>query len=135
MSRMQKTSKRLHCADRGHRWVGLFVLLMGLGTATTAWSGDDQLVQRMLAGGDVLLIRHATAPGTGDPEGFRLGDCTTQRNLSEPGRKQARAIGDWLRDQGIERARLLEPVVPLPRNGRTARPGAGRRAAGPQFLL
>jgi len=130
MSRMQRTSKRFDCGDWGRRWFGFLVLLMGLGAATTAWSGDDQLVQRMLAGGDVLLIRHATAPGTGDPEGFRLGDCTTQRNLSEPGRKQARAIGDWLRDRGIERARVyssqwcrcletaelldLGPVVELP---------------------
>jgi len=106
MSRIQRTSKRFNNADWGQRWVGLFVLLMGLGTATTAWSGDDHLVQRMLAGGEVLLIRHAAAPGTGDPEGFRLGDCATQRNLSDTGRKQARAIGDWLRDQGIERARV-----------------------------
>jgi len=130
MSRMQRAPKRFNNADRGQRWVGLFVLLMGLGTATTAWSGDDHLVQRMLAGGEVLLIRHAAAPGTGDPEGFRLGDCATQRNLSDTGRKQARAIGDWLRDQGIERAHVyssqwcrcletaelldLGPVVELP---------------------
>ena len=102
---MRTTSKRFHNADRGRRWVGLFVLVMGFGTAN-AWSGDDELVQRMLAGGEVLLIRHAAAPGTGDPEGFRLGDCSTQRNLSEAGRTQARAIGDWLRDQGIERSRV-----------------------------
>jgi phosphohistidine phosphatase SixA len=130
MSRIQRTSKRPNNADRGQRWVGLFVLLMGLGTATTAWSGDDHLVQRMLAGGEVLLIRHAAAPGTGDPAGFRLGDCATQRNLSDSGREQARAIGDWLRDHGIERARVyssqwcrcletaelldLGPVVELP---------------------
>jgi phosphohistidine phosphatase SixA len=61
---------------------------------------------KTLAGGQVLLLRHAEAPGTGDPEGFRLGDCSTQRNLSEAGRLQARAIGDWLREQGIERARV-----------------------------
>jgi broad specificity phosphatase PhoE len=84
----------------------------------------------MLAGGHVLLLRHALAPGTGDPEGFRLGDCSTQRNLSEAGRRQAQAIGNWLREQGIERARVyssqwcrcletaellgLGPVVELP---------------------
>jgi phosphohistidine phosphatase SixA len=127
---MQRTSKRLNSADRRQRWVGLFVLLIGLGTATSAWSGDDHLVQRMLAGGEVLLIRHAAAPGTGDPAGFRLGDCATQRNLSDTGRKQARAIGNWLRDRGIERARVyssqwcrcletaklldLGPVIELP---------------------
>jgi phosphohistidine phosphatase SixA len=127
---MQRTSKRFNNANQGQRWAGLFVLLMGLGTATTAWSGDDHLVQRMLAGSGVLLIRHATAPGMGDPEGFRLGDCATQRNLSDGGREQARAIGDWLRDHGIERAHVyssqwcrcletaelldLGPVVELP---------------------
>jgi phosphohistidine phosphatase SixA len=130
MSRMQRTSKRFNNANQGQRWAGLFVLLMGLGSATTAWSGDEHLVQRTLAGAGVLLIRHATAPGRGDPEGFRLGDCATQRNLSESGREQARAIGDWLRDHGIERAHVyssqwcrcletaelldLGPVVELP---------------------
>jgi phosphohistidine phosphatase SixA len=45
-------------------------------------------------GGLVVLIRHATAPGFGDPQNFRIGDCATQRNLSEEGRRQARALGE-----------------------------------------
>lgn len=53
------------------------------------------------APGAVLLMRHAIAPGTGDPAAFRLGDCTTQRNLSDAGRAQARAIGAALAAQGI----------------------------------
>ena len=52
-------------------------------------------------GADVIFLRHALAPGTGDPEGFRLEDCATQRNLSEEGRAQARAIGEDLRDSGL----------------------------------
>jgi phosphohistidine phosphatase SixA len=49
----------------------------------------------------VLVLRHAaTAPGVGDPEGFRLDQCSTQRNLSPPGREQALAIGHRLRAQG-----------------------------------
>lgn len=51
--------------------------------------------------GTVLLMRHATAPGTGDPAEFRLGDCSTQRNLSAAGRDQARAIGARLREAGV----------------------------------
>ena len=43
--------------------------------------------------GYVLLMRHALAPGNGDPENFTLGDCSTQRNLSEEGRKDAQDIG------------------------------------------
>jgi broad specificity phosphatase PhoE len=48
--------------------------------------------------GDALLLRHARAPGTGDPEGFRLGDCRSQRNLDADGRDQARRLGDRLRE-------------------------------------
>lgn len=50
-----------------------------------------------LRDGDVLLMRHAIAPGGGDPPGLRLGDCGTQRNLSDEGRAQARATGERLR--------------------------------------
>ena len=47
------------------------------------------------------LIRHATAPGTNDPAGFRVDDCATQRNLSAEGRAQAVRIGDLFRANGI----------------------------------
>jgi len=43
---------------------------------------DDTLWDELRDGGYVILIRHAIAPGTGDAPGFRLGDCSTQRNLS-----------------------------------------------------
>ena len=48
-----------------------------------------------------LLMRHAIAPGTGDPANFELGDCSTQRNLSDEGRRQAEAIGAQLKDKGV----------------------------------
>lgn len=70
-------------------------------------AGDDGLVKRMQAGGAVLMIRHAEAPGIGDPEDFSLDDCSTQRNLSEQGRAQAGAIGNWLRSRGINNARVF----------------------------
>ncbi|NJM33772.1 MAG: histidine phosphatase family protein [Rhodomicrobium sp.] len=47
------------------------------------------------------LMRHATAPGTGDPDNFRLGDCSTQRNLSQGGREQARRTGEAFRAKGL----------------------------------
>lgn len=56
------------------------------------------------APGAVLLMRHATAPGTGDPPGFALGDCATQRNLSPAGRAEAQAAGAALRAAGIRPA-------------------------------
>lgn len=52
------------------------------------------------------LLRHAIAPGTGDPAEFALGDCSKQRNLSEEGRKQARLIGHRFRESGIQTARI-----------------------------
>ena len=57
--------------------------------------------------GSVAIMRHALAPGTGDPSEFRLGDCATQRNLSERGRDQARKIGDALRDRGVGFAQIF----------------------------
>lgn len=55
-----------------------------------------------LQGRAVALLRHATAPGLGDPPGFRIGDCGTQRNLSQEGRQQARRIGDFFRTKGVK---------------------------------
>ena len=55
-----------------------------------------------------MLMRHAlTTPGAGDPPGMRLDDCTTQRNLSDEGRRHARAVGAALREHGIPVDRLL----------------------------
>jgi phosphohistidine phosphatase SixA len=60
------------------------------------------LLDALRAGGCVVLLRHArTVPGVGDPPGFRLNDCRTQRNLSEDGRTQARRIGERLLQAGV----------------------------------
>ena len=52
-------------------------------------------------GGNVLFLRHALAPGFGDPDRFNVDDCTTQRNLNDAGREQARAIGAYMARHGI----------------------------------
>ena len=58
--------------------------------------------QRLQGGGHVLLMRHAaTTPGIGDPPGFRLAVCATQRNLSAQGKRDAAAIGAAFRARGI----------------------------------
>lgn len=71
-----------------------------LAQADAVWSDLRQ-------GDHVALLRHAVAPGTGDPSDFTLGDCQSQRNLSDAGRDQARRIGARFRDNGIERAAVL----------------------------
>lgn len=57
--------------------------------------------------GYVVMMRHAVAPGTGDPPGFRLEDCSTQRNLSAEGRQQAIAIGEAFRQRNIPVGQVL----------------------------
>jgi phosphohistidine phosphatase SixA len=56
--------------------------------------------------GYVLLLRHTIAPGVGDPENFKLNDCSTQRNLSQLGRADAKAVGDWLKRRDIKISRV-----------------------------
>jgi phosphohistidine phosphatase SixA len=68
---------------------------------------DEKLWSAIKQGGHVLLIRHASAPGTFDPPGFKLDDCSTQRNLSEQGRAQARQLGEALRARKIPIGEVL----------------------------
>jgi len=115
---------------RGGLTVLVLVCLLGWNTAPRADEVEEALWFALDTGEAVALIRHALAPGTGDPAGFKLEDCTTQRNLFQAGRDQARQIGTAFRENGIKRAqlwssrwcrcletaRLLElgPVEPLP---------------------
>jgi len=80
----------------------LLVLLAGV----SASADQSEVVGRLKGGGHILMIRHALAPGSGDPSDLKIGDCSTQRNLDESGRVQARSIGTWLRKNGIDSARI-----------------------------
>ena len=79
--------------------------LIAISPVNAQTSGDDP-VDQMKKGGSILMIRHAFAPGKGDPHNFKIGDCSTQRNLDDRGRAQAKAIGDWLRSKGIQKAKV-----------------------------
>ncbi len=80
----------------------LLCLLVFSPTAQAADAGDDALWQRLRGNGVIVLMRHAaTTPGIGDPPGFELGKCATQRNLSAAGRDDARAIGAAFRHHNI----------------------------------
>ncbi len=69
---------------------------------------DEALWSQLRAGGLVVFIRHAeTDPGAGDPPGFRLDDCKTQRNLSAAGREQARRLGEALRRERVPIGQVL----------------------------
>ena len=79
-----------------------FTLFAGAG----AMADHTELIDRMKSGGHILMIRHALAPGSGDPPNFKISDCSTQRNLDDSGRIQARSIGMWLRTNGIKSTRI-----------------------------
>lgn len=70
-----------------------------------AAQGADPLTL-LRSGGVVYMMRHALAPGTFDPPGFKLEVCSTQRNLSEEGRAQARRIGERLKAASLHPARV-----------------------------
>jgi phosphohistidine phosphatase SixA len=76
--------------------------------------------------GAIVLFRHATAPGVGDPPGFKLEDCSTQRNLSEEGRAEARRLGEQFRARNIQVGAVLHSQWCRARD--TARLAFGERA-------
>jgi phosphohistidine phosphatase SixA len=82
------------------------VMVLFLASTSFARADEQDLIRQMQSGNAVLMIRHALAPGIGDPESFDLNDCSTQRNLNQAGREQARAIGQWLRSRGIRQAKV-----------------------------
>ena len=81
----------------------LFALLFAQSKLAVAQS---ELAIKLQDGAHVLLMRHADAPGYGDPKNYQISQCSTQRNLGDLGRKQAKAIGDWLSKQGIQQAKV-----------------------------
>ena len=92
---------------RSRKWCyALYPLLLMLPVVADAGAGNE-LLEGLKTGGHVLMLRHAHALGTGDPSDFKIGDCTTQRNLDDQGRDQARRIGIWLRARGVMSARVF----------------------------
>lgn len=86
--------------------LSLVIALAGLAAPAVAGASQDAW-SALRQPGAVAVMRHALAPGTGDPADFNLGDCATQRNLDDRGRAQARAIGARLRAEGIVFDRIL----------------------------
>jgi len=82
-------------------------LVLALLSAITSTQAFANLAQDLSDGRHVLLMRHADAPGFGDPKGYQLNQCATQRNLGEAGKKQSQIIGQWLKSQGINNARVF----------------------------
>lgn len=86
----------------GYR-VFLFTILL---IAPLNAAADEVLWSKLYEPGHFAIMRHTTAPGTGDPGNFKIGDCSTQRNLNDIGAREAQAIGRAIRAGGIKSARV-----------------------------
>lgn len=90
---------------------GVLLALVALLSLPSPALADEILWSLLKKGGQVVLMRHAvTTPGVGDPPGFRLDDCSTQRNLTDDGRRDARRVGGAFRARGV----VVEDVLSSP---------------------
>ena len=85
----------------------LTILFIGLLNFTSNIFADDKTLNSLQEGNKIIFIRHAIAPGNGDPENFNIKDCSTQRNLSESGIKQSKKIGLFFKNNKIKIDQVL----------------------------
>ena len=81
--------------------IALATLLGPLAATLSAAADESTAWAALQRDGAIVLFRHANAPGVGDPPGFKLGECSTQRNLDDAGRAQARRIGETFRARKV----------------------------------
>jgi phosphohistidine phosphatase SixA len=82
------------------------ITLFALCLLASVFSQASDLSEKLKSPDYVLVMRHTRAPGIGDPANYTLENCKSQRNLSAEGRKQAVAVGDWLKKQGVQTAEV-----------------------------
>jgi phosphohistidine phosphatase SixA len=78
----------------------LFIIFITINSSVKA-DLNQNLINELKQGGKLIFIRHAYAPGGGDPKNFDINDCKTQRNLNNSGRNQAKKIGSFFKDNNI----------------------------------
>ena len=85
-----------------------FFLIIFISLITTVKADlNKKLINQLEEGGKLIFIRHAYAPGSGDPDNFNLNDCSTQRNLSKEGQRQAEYIGKFFRNNKVKIDKVL----------------------------
>jgi phosphohistidine phosphatase SixA len=85
----------------------LFITCFIVPAAGDLYANESVVWTALKSGNHFALLRHALAPGIGDPSNFEIGKCSTQRNLSNKGRNQAVKIGERFRANGIDKARVF----------------------------
>ena len=83
------------------------VIFITLLLVTEAFARSELEIIKKNISANVIFLRHALAPGVGDPENFIKEDCSTQRNLNDKGRLQARLIGNYLRSTNLKFSQIL----------------------------
>ena len=86
--------------------ISLLFIFISLVFSNQAFSHDD-LIQSLKEGGKIIFIRHAYAPGGGDPDNFDVNDCSTQRNLNNEGISQSKLIGEFFVKNKIQIDQVL----------------------------
>ena len=86
--------------------LNFFIILLSLTTPIKA-ELNKNLLNQLEDGEKLIFIRHAYAPGSGDPDNFNLNDCSTQRNLNKEGREQAKLIGEFFKKNEIKIDKVL----------------------------
>ena len=89
------------------KFLRFFIIIFITLTSSVKADLKKNLINQLEEGGKLVFIRHAYAPGNGDPNNFNLNDCSTQRNLNLIGQKQARDIGKFFRENKIEIYKVL----------------------------
>ena len=89
------------------KFLKFFIIISISLTTSIKADSNKNLIKQLEDGGKLIFIRHAYAPGNGDPNNFNLNDCSTQRNLSKKGRKQAQLIGDFFKENKIQIDKVL----------------------------
>ena len=83
------------------RLINIIIIIFAASTNEIKASSDIQILDNLKKGGNLIFIRHAYAPGGGDPSNFDINDCSTQRNLSDEGRNQSKKIGAFFKKNKI----------------------------------
>ena len=83
------------------KFINLFFIIFITFPSTVKADLNKNLSTELKKGGKLIFIRHAYAPGGGDPENFDINNCNTQRNLNEEGRDQAKKIGKFFKEKNI----------------------------------
>ena len=85
----------------------IIIFFIGILNINNSAFSDDKILKSLKEGKKLIFIRHAIAPGNGDPNNFDINDCSTQRNLDEKGIEESEKIGLFFKNNKIKIDKVL----------------------------